>query len=202
MISVRYGAWRAWRRPLTVGAVAVVLAVVTAAFVVRLLGEARAARDAYGDRVEVVVAAVDLPAGAVVDAGAVTVEARPRAHVAADALRAPPTGERVRVAMAAGEVVLARRLAPAGTGAVAARLPPGTVGVGVPLPLPLPVEPGDRVDVIDALGVTGTPSGRDLLVVHVDGDVVTLAVPVDEAAAVATAGLATSAVPVLRAGSG
>jgi Flp pilus assembly protein CpaB len=100
------------------------------------------------------------------------------------------------VAILAGEVLRAERLAPAGLSAVAARLPRGTRAMAVP------VEPGsvpdlvlgDRVDVLVALapeasggGPPGFALATDVLVVAVDDAAVTIAVPADTAPRLAVA---------------
>jgi Flp pilus assembly protein CpaB len=73
----------------------------------------------------------------------------PAGLVPPGAEEAQPDGAVVTDTVHEGEVVLAARLAPAGTSPLAAALPPGTRGVSVPVDArALPVEHGDVVDVL------------------------------------------------------
>lgn len=166
------------RRPAPFWIAAAALTALTVATVARVTGAAAAERDRWGERIEVVVATADLEPGDVLRG---QVQLVPAALVPAGARTAPPDGEVVAAWIGAGEIVLERRLAPAGVSAVAALLPPGTRGVAVPIGLaPLPVEVGDRVDVHGS-----TRLAADALVVAVAEEAITVAVDDGDAALVA-----------------
>jgi Flp pilus assembly protein CpaB len=92
-----------------------------------------------------------------------------------------------------GEPLLARRIAPGGSSALAARLPNGTRGVAIPHDdTQLPVAKGDVVDVLATFdtGDGGPPTitvARRALVIDVGRAAVTVAVQPDEAPRVAFA---------------
>jgi Flp pilus assembly protein CpaB len=103
--------------------------------------------------------------------------------------------------IAAGEVVLARRVAPAGLSATASRLPPGTRGIAVPVgQAPLPVEVGDRVDVVATVDTDAVTIATDAMVVAEDEAAVTVAVDRNDAADVAYA-VTSAAVTLVLSGS-
>jgi pilus assembly protein CpaB len=148
--------------------------------------DAEAARAAWGDTLEVVVAVRDLPAGRRLATGDVRVEARPVAVIPAEAVRAIPAGATLRALVVAGEVLVDSRVAPAGLSGVAALVPEGwravavpTSGAGFGSPAP-PLHVGDRVDLV-APDVVAAGA----LVVAVGDDAVTVAVPARDAPAVA-----------------
>jgi Flp pilus assembly protein CpaB len=129
----------------------VLLAALTAASLAGLSAEARATVARYGSTRPVLVAAVDLPAGVPVPPDAVRTEDRPVGLVPDDALDTLPSGATTRAPVAAGEVVLGRRLDPSGASPLAAALPDGSRGVAVPRTDTVPeLQPGDRVDVLVA----------------------------------------------------
>lgn len=181
------------RRYLALATLAAVAAAVTVA---RITGDAAAEAARWGPGRPVPVATRALPAGAEVGRGDVQLVVRPAGLLPDAAVAADPVGRRLAHPVAAGEVVLASRLAPTGASEVAARLPAGTVGLAVPhdgrgLRLVL----GDRVDVLATFD-TGTGDGaRDptfavaqaAVVVDVGDDGVTVAVPAADAPRVAFA---------------
>jgi len=186
--------WRRlrFRHPAPYWLAAFALAALTATGVGRATDAARAERERWGARVPVAIATVDHEPGDVLDAEVVLL---PAAMVPAGALAEPPAGQRVAAWIAAGEVVLERRLAPAGLSPVAARLPPGTRGVAVPPGIaPLPVEVGDRVDVLGPALLASSA-----LVVAVAEDAVTVAVRDAAARRIADAVLTGTVVLVLSA---
>ena len=150
--------------------------------------EAAAARDAWGRSTGVAVAVRDVARGEVVAAGDVAVQRRPLAVVPDDALQEPPVGRVTTAGLVAGEVVVSSRLAPAGLSGVAALVPDGWRAMAVPTsasgfgsPAP-PLAVGDRVDVLAPDVVAA-----DALVVAIDDTAVTVAVPADDAPALAEA---------------
>lgn len=160
------------------------------------VSDAHEARAAWGDMVTVLVARHDVAAGDDVGAADVTRSERPAAVVPEGALRSLRPGAVARSTIVAGEVVVAARVAPPGTSAVAARLPAGTRAVAIPLEpgLAPPLEVGDAVDVLVALppeaaggGPPGFTVATEVLVVDVGELAVTVAVPRDAAPRVAVA---------------
>lgn len=156
------------------------------------------ARSAWGESIEVAVAARDLAVGDVVSALDVTLAPRPRAVVPAGALEEVPVHRVVVSPVAAGEVLLAARVAPDGLTGIAALVPVGHRAVAVPVDGSLgaaspEVRVGDRVDVLatfDVVDPSGSPAGvvaGAVTVVAVDETTVTLAVPRDDAPRVAFA---------------
>jgi Flp pilus assembly protein CpaB len=183
--AARFRPRRLLRHPIPWWIAAVLLAITTTTLVGRLTADATAERARWGHDVPAVVALADHDVG---DALRVEVRLLPRAVVPEDALTAVPPGGRAVVALAAGEVVLARRVAPDGLSLVAARLPSGTRGIAVPHGVaPLPVEVGDVVDVLASYEADTDVVATGALVVAVDEDAVTVAVDERDAAAVAYA---------------
>jgi Flp pilus assembly protein CpaB len=178
----------------------VLLAALTAASLAGLSAEARATVARYGSTRPVLVAAVDLPAGVPVPPDAVRTEDRPVGLVPDDALDTLPSGATTRAPVAAGEVVLGRRLDPSGASPLAAALPDGSRGVAVPRTDTVPeLQPGDRVDVLVAHpglepGVSpARTAATGAVVAHVGELAVLVAVrphEVGEVASAAGAGLA------------
>lgn len=144
----RWSSWRL-RRHGALYWIAAAAAALLAFTVVWRLGAGAAAEAARWGETEVVAVAVRaLEAGAVVEAGDVVTEPRPAATVPAGAA-ADPVGLRVSQPIAAGEVIVASRLAPDGVGPVAALVPDDHVAVGVPdAGTGLRLHVGDRVDLI------------------------------------------------------
>lgn len=131
------------------------LAVATGLVVVSLVSSADAARQRWGRARPVAVATRDLAPGDVVDASVVEVRRLPEAAVTPAALAEAPSGSVVRQAVAAGEPLVAERLAPQGLTGVAALVPAGHRAVAIPTgPLaPPPLTIGDRVDVLAVVPV-------------------------------------------------
>lgn len=186
------------RRPRLWWALVVTLALAVGLTVSSAVERADAARRAWGEPVAVVVATADIGPGDAITDAVVALEERPGAVVPASALTEVPVARSAATSIAAGEVVVAERLADAGLRGPAAMLPPGTRAVAVPAERGLtpPLAAGDRVDVVVALGGDGedrggAPPGFTLvdaaLVVDVSEDAVTVAVPRADTARVAVA---------------
>jgi len=190
----RFRPRRLLRRPIPWWVAAVLLAAVTTVTVGRVTGEAAAERARWGHERPVVVALADHDPG---DALRAEVRLLPAAVVPDGALDELPARATAVTALAAGEVVVARRIAPEGLSLVAARLPSETRGVAVPHGIaPLPVEVGDRADVLASFETETITVATGALVVDVGEDAVTIAVDEDDAAGVAyavTAGVVTLA---------
>ncbi|MEA3020479.1 MAG: pilus assembly protein CpaB [Actinomycetota bacterium] len=181
----RFPLRRSLRRPIPFWIVACVLTALTVMTVMHVTGAAAAERDRWGARRAAVVARRDLAPGVALRPGDVVVRMLPAALVPAGALTDAPAGQVVAAWIGRGEVVLNRRLAPAGLSATAALLPRGTRGVAVPTgTAPLPVVVGDRVDLLATVDGAQRPTfavATDAVVVAVSADAVTVAV--DEAQA-------------------
>jgi Flp pilus assembly protein CpaB len=158
LLGVR--ARRALARAIVRRAAVLGLAIATGMVVVSLVSSADAARQRWGRARPVAVATRDLAPGDVVDASAVEVRRLPEAAVTPAALAEPPTGSVVRQPVAAGEPLVAERLAPEGLTGVAALVPPGHRAVAIPIgPLAVPqLTIGDLVDVLAV--VPGPADGR------------------------------------------
>lgn len=197
------------RSPLPFWALSVALAACTGLTVSRLVREADARASRLGGLVDAPVMTRAVEAGAVLRAGDVAVRRLPAAALPHGRLAASPTGAVVLVPLAAGEVLLASKLAPDGLRGVAALLPPGRRALAVPVsPGGLALRLGDRVDVLATFDVVGEPAPTDpgdpadptgaaapptfpvasaALVVDVGDEAVTVAVSADEAPRVAFA---------------
>lgn len=181
----RFHPRRALRHPIPWWVAAALLAAITTVTVGRLTSAAADERARWGEARPVVVAARDHEAGERVRG---EVRLLPAALVPAGALAELPAGATTVTELDAGEIVLARRLAPDGLSLVAARLPDGTRGVAVPHGIaPLPVEVGDRVDVLASFEADTLVVAAGATVVAVDDDAVTVAVAEADAPAVAYA---------------
>jgi Flp pilus assembly protein CpaB len=106
----------------------------------------------------VAVATHDLAVGDPLGADAAEVRSLPAALVPSGALSAPPFGALVRQPIAAGEALVAERLAPDGLTGAAALVPPGSRAVAVPL-APVPAPPLVVGDLVDLLAVVAPASG-------------------------------------------
>ena len=197
-LAERRGVW--W-------AAAVVLAVASAAVVVRATGDADAARRRWGSTRAVAVAVAPIDAGIAIDASAVAVRDVPAGLVPDGALGTVPDGRVALAPIVAGEVLVEARLAPAGLSGPAALVPPGWRAIAVPSgagPGPPPLAVGDRVDIFATfLAEAGTEPptvavAEDALVVAVDDEGVTVAVPEVDAARVAFATTAGAVTLALR----
>ncbi|HKA83985.1 MAG TPA: SAF domain-containing protein [Acidimicrobiales bacterium] len=133
------------------------LAVATGLVVVSLVSSADAARQRWGRARPVVVATRDLAPGDIVDASAVEVRRLPEAAVTPAALAEPPSGSVVRQPVAAGEPLVAERLAPEGLTGVAALVPAGHRAVAIPIG-PLAAPPLTIGDLVDVLAVVPLPT--------------------------------------------
>lgn len=133
------------------------LAVATGLVVVSLVSSADAARQRWGRARPVAVATRDLAPGDVVDASVVEVRRLPEAAVAPAALAEPPSGSVVRQPVAAGEPLVAERLAPEGVTGVAALVPAGHRAVAIPIG-PLAAPPLTIGDLVDVLAVVPVPA--------------------------------------------
>lgn len=185
------------RHPVAYWAVAAAVSLGTGVAVARTVESAEAEAARLGGLRPALVAAADLPAGHRIEAGDVTTERLPEALLP----REPASGDAAAVgsvladAVAAGQVLSERDLAPHGLSPVAARLGAGRVGVAVPGgPGGLPVTVGDVVDVYATfapeIAGDGEPTfavARAATVVDVSEDAVTVAVRDGEVAPVAFA---------------
>ncbi len=191
---------------------ALALAAVSANAIAGALADAQAERDRWGSTRHVLVARHRLDAGDVVHAGDVEDDAWPVAVVPPDAVGADDVvvGRTVVGTVAQGEAVLGSRLAPAGLHGVAALVPIGWRALAVPVgPAVVRLAVGDRIDLVAAVDGSGKidadhpPSfvlAANALVVAVDEQSVTVAVPADAAPRVALGIVTNSVVPALRSG--
>jgi Flp pilus assembly protein CpaB len=180
------------RSPAAFWLVAVVIAALTGTVVSRLVERASAAVARYGSPSTVVVARHEVAAGERVERGDVERRALPASFVPPGALRSPPVGRVVVVALLPGQVVVARQLSPAGLSPVAALVPDGRKAVAVPTGgLAPPLRRGDVVDVLvtvdDGADPPTFPVAEGAPVVHVNEDAVTVAVDERDVARVAFA---------------
>ena len=126
----------------------------TGLFVNHQVGEASARAARLGGLVDVPVAARPLAAGRVLRPADVEVRRLPAAAVPEGAVARSPAGRPTLVPLAAGEVLLATKLAPDGVRGVAALLPPGMRGLAVPVdPAGMALERGHHVDVLATFDV-------------------------------------------------
>jgi Flp pilus assembly protein CpaB len=179
-------------------AVVLGLALVTGLVVVSLVSSAEAARQRWGPARRVAVATRDLAPGDMIDASTVEVRRLPEAALTPGALAEAPSGSVVRQPVAAGEPLVAERLAPQGLTGVAAMVPAGYRAVAVPIgPLAAPpLTVGDLVDVLAVVPVAAEQPHRSgdgpsfpvveaALVVDVGEQSIAIAVPEADAPRVA-----------------
>lgn len=167
--------------------VGLVLAALTGLTVRHEVGAASAATARWGATRVVPVLTRAVAAGDQIRPDAVQDQEVPVALVPDAAVAPHPVGRTARVALVAGEIVLAERVAPDGVGGVAALVPPRTRALAVPVPDGgLVVRRGDRVDVLSGTA-PGTTVAGGALVVDATDKAVTVAVPVADAPAVAAA---------------
>lgn len=175
--------------------VVVVLALVVGLVVHRTVADAEAAVARLGPTVDVVVVVRDVAPGARVEAGDVALASRPVVHVPAGVVGSVDevVGLRTTVGLVAGEVVVGTRLAGGAGSAAGAVVPEGWRAVAIPaFDSPLPVEVGDRVEIVASFDPTLTERPTRLLVpdglvVAVDEDAVTVAMPAADVTDVAFA---------------
>lgn len=126
----------------------------TGLFVSHQLGEASARAARLGGLRDVPVAARPIAAGKVLRPDDVEVRQLPAAAVPEGALARSPAGRPTLVPLAAGEVLLAEKLAPDGARGVAALLTAGMRALAVPVdPAGLALERGHHVDVLATFDV-------------------------------------------------
>ena len=190
-------------------AIAVVVAVAFTG-VQRAAAGAAAERRRWGETRTVAVARHRIAIGTTIDGDAVDLQSWPTALVPAGALQSTPAGRTATATIEAGEAVLGARLAPDGLHGIAALVPPGWRALAIPVaPTVIALNVGDHVDLVAGFDVAGatadrpdrSPSltvARDAIVVAVDEQRVTVAVPDDDAERVAFAVVAGTVVPALR----
>lgn len=130
------------------------VAATTGLFVSKQVSEASARAARLGGLLDVPVATRPIAAGEVLRPADVSVRRLPAAAVPEGALARSPAGRPTLVPLAAGEVLLAEKLAPDGVRGVAALLPAGMRALAVPVdPAGLALERGHRVDVLATFDV-------------------------------------------------
>ena len=141
-----------------------------------------------GPSTQVLVLQRDVPAGATLEPADVRAVGRPVAESPADALADLPADRVALVGLAAGEVLLERRLAPGGIGPIAALLPPEASGVTLPAAtLPAGVAVGDRGDLLVVVPGSTTALSDGAPIIGIDERSVTVAVPIASAPAIVEA---------------
>ena len=183
------------------------LALVSAVVTHQVTSDASAARAALGATTEVVVATAPIEPGTPVTSANTAVEARPAVHVPPGAL-AGTDGRAARHAIGPGEIVTDADVRADHATGPAALLPEGWRGVAVESygAVP-PLDVGDVVDVhatVDPLlAEAGTaPTGvlvESAVVIAVDDDAITVAVPADRVDRLALARTLATVTLVLRA---
>ncbi len=184
------------RQPRIRTALVVAVGLLCGSGVTATVHQADTARAAWGQITPVLVAHRDLAAGDRLDAQSTRWVDHPGPLVPPDALTELPSDGRLTQPVYEGEILRRERLAPAGTSAVAARLPDDTRAVAVPSEpgTTPPLEVGDRVDVLVAMapetaggGPPGFALATGVAVVEVTEAAVTLAMPRDAAPRLAVA---------------
>lgn len=193
---------RAARRPVVRWASIAALALLAVVWTESVVADARHATESWGRSSDVAVATHDLVAGRIVEPDDVTIVPRPVTVLATDPARTP-VGRVVVDSIAAGEVVLERRLSGGGSGP-AALLAPGEVAFALPAEQSTPtVHPGDHVDVFAPVdsssrsSIGATRVAERATVVSVSDRAVMIGVAPTSAAAVARALLGASVVIAL-----
>jgi Flp pilus assembly protein CpaB len=185
------------RSPLPFWLLSLALAGLTGLTVARLVDEAATRAAELGGLVDVPVAARPVAAGRTLRDGDVAVRRLPAALLPRGRLARAPAGRVAVVPLAAGEVLLAAKLAPDGLTGVAALVPPGHRALAIPVdPGGLALNPGHRVDVLATFDAATPeapdpeptfPVATDALVVDAGDEAVTVAVTPTQAARVAFA---------------
>lgn len=181
---------------------ALALALVTGVFIAGVVRGAEERASRFGAVRTVLVSRRALPAGARLRAADVDARVMPAAFVPRAPLAKQPIGRTLLVPVAAGEVLLAAKVAPDGLSGVAALLRPGERALALPLsPGTPPLAVGDRVDVLATPpnSASSVVVARAARVVGVDDRAVTVAVQPDDAPNIATA-LAAGTVTLALAG--
>ena len=165
-------------------------------------------RHQWGATRTVAVANHRIAMGSTINGADVESRSWPIAMVPAGAVQTVPSDRTVTATIEAGEAVLVSRLAPDGVHGMVALVPDGWRALAVPVaPTVLTLTIGDHVDLIAGFDVGNanpdrSPSlvvARDAIVVAVDEQRVTVAVPDSDAERVAFAIVAGTVVPALRA---
>ena len=186
------------RSPLPFWLLSLALAGLTGLTVSRLVDEAAGRAAALGGLVDTPVAARPVGVGRALRAADVEVRRLPASLLPRGRLaRAPWAGRVAVVPLAAGEVLLAAKLAPDGLSGVAALVPPGHRALAIPVdPGGLALNAGHRVDVLATFDAATPeapdpeptfPVATDALVVEAGDEAVTVAVTPAQAARVAFA---------------
>ena len=178
-----------------------------AAILHRTSASAADERHQWGDTRTVAVARHRIAMGSTIDAADVESQPWPLAMIPDGAVDSVAGGRTATATIEPGEAVLASRLAPEGVHGMTALVPAGWRALAVPVaPTVLTLAIGDHVDLIAGFDVGNAsrdraPSlivARDAIVVAVDEERVTVAVPDDDAERVAFAIVAGTIVPALR----
>lgn len=195
-------AWRARHRPPVRWAAVAFLAILAVVRSESVVADADRARSDWGRTATVSVATHDLAPGTVIGAGDVSTATRPSIVVPTDAVL-DAIGRSVTAPVAAGEVVLDRRLSNGGDGP-AALLGPDDVAFAVPVDAATPpVEVGDHVDVfapVDSASrsaVGATRVAHRAVITSVSDRAVTIGVDAESAVIVARSLLGASVVLAL-----
>ena len=192
------------RKPSIILTAAALLALVTGSAVFRFLSAAEAGARRFGDPVEVAVARAPLDPGTDVTAAQVDMRLFPSSAVPAGALHSSPVGRVVRRPVGSGEMLVAADLAGPGTSPLAGAIPHGRVAMAFGVPdAALRLRPGDVVDLmsVPAAGADGEGfaiASTGAIVLAVDHAAVTVAIPIADASAVASAVVAGVVVPALH----
>ncbi|HUR18937.1 MAG TPA: Flp pilus assembly protein CpaB [Acidimicrobiales bacterium] len=202
---LRLGLLTGWRRSsLLFWSATSVMAGATGLFVSHQVADASARAARLGGLRPVPVAARPLAAGRVLTADDVTFRRLPAAALPDAPLARSPAGHPTLVPLAAGEVLLASKLAPDGVRGVAALLPAGMRALAVPVDTAaMALERGHHVDVLATFDVEAGEAGEngettdagaptfavatDAIVLDATEESVTIAVSPEEAARVAFA---------------
>ena len=175
----------------------------------RMTAAAAAERHRWGETRRVVVARQRIAMGTTITADAVELQTWPLALVPDGTLDALPVGRTAVAAIEHGEAVVGVRVAPSGLHGLAALVPSGWRAIAIPVaPTVVALTVGDHVDLVAGFDRGGAPSegsasltiARDAIVVGVDEQRVTVAVPGDDAERVALAVIAGTVMPALRSG--
>lgn len=195
------------RHPATRWVVAALVVVVPFTVAQRSAASAARERHRWGDTRVVAVARHRISIGDTISDDAVGTESWPAAVVPEGALETVPSGRTALATIEPGEAVLGARVAPDGAHGAAALVPSGWRALAIPVaPTVIALGVGDHVDLIAGFDVGNSggdrsPSlvvARDAVVVAVDDQRVTVAVPDDDAERVAFAIVAGTVVPALR----
>ncbi len=177
------------RLPILWWASVIALAFVIGSLVAGTVSRAEAAAQRYEGVVHVAVAAKTVEPGAIISAGDIRYDDRPRAFLPDSPTVDNPVGRVASSAMVAGEVFVDAKLAPGGLSSVAALLHPAERAVSVPnSKVGLRLKVNDSVDVIGSFGSTDETAltlAEAARVVDVSEDSVTVAVAKSEAPRVA-----------------